>query len=98
MYYLIRDGDLVREFETEEETISALESRYAPGLSVEEAIDLEGWEILDEDDFQERLTQWADKEGININDITTDENGDEYVLVEGEEGYEKLYVDYTKLD
>jgi hypothetical protein len=97
MYYLLRDGKLKREFATANEAYEALMTRYSPACSIDHSIKYEGWEVLDEDDFQERLTQWADREGVNLSNLITDENGDDYVNVEGEEGYEKLYVDYSKI-
>ena len=56
------------------------------------------FEVITDEELDEREARWADREGVDFGKVQLDDDGDAYVLVLGENGYERLYVDYSPID
>ena len=42
-------------------------------------------------DYEQSLVQWCEENYVKADDVLEDEDGRMYVVVEGEEGFEKLF-------
>lgn len=52
------------------------------------------YEVITDDELDEREARWAEREGVDRKNMLIDDNGDTYAVVANENAYERLYVDY----
>lgn len=106
MYYLLRDGKIIEEFNSENKAWERL-LKIQP-MSTDWAIKHEGWEILDEETLYERKVQFLENYGLDESEVLEDDEG-EFVILENQnyahptdEGastdFTKTYITYEGVD